>query len=305
MTERFQAEATVRAPATSANLGPGFDAFGLCLGWYDEVTARVQRSGLSVDVEGEAEGGVPRDESHLVVRSMRAAFDRLGSTQPPGLALHCRNRLPHGRGLGSSAAAIVSGVLLADALVPDASLGPAAALELAAELEGHADNVAACLLGGLTVAWTESGHSRAASLSVHRDVAPVVFVPPRALSTDQARSLLPAQVPHPDAAANAGRAGLLVAGLTQRPDLLLAGSSDRLHQGYRRPAMPESASLVDALRAAGVAAVVSGAGPSVLAMSTSERPVEVRRWTPPGWQALELQVAPTGATVQAARSETG
>lgn len=287
---------TVRAPGTSANLGPGFDAFGLCLGVADEVTATVTDGGLIVDVVGEGADEVPRDESHLVVRTMMATFRRLGEEPPAGLALSCTNRLPHGRGLGSSAAAIVSGVLLAEALSPGHGLSPVETLRLAAELEGHPDNVAACLLGGLTIAWTDAEGAHAVSLDVHEEVRPVVFVPPSPVSTELARRLLPDAVPHADAAANAGRAGLLVAALTSRPDLLLPATEDRIHQSYRAAAMPESLTLVDRLREAAVPAVVSGAGPSVLAMGTSASPVDVQRWSPPGWQALDVGVDVEGAT---------
>ncbi|MGH3508248.1 MAG: homoserine kinase, partial [Nocardioidaceae bacterium] len=161
---------TVRAPGTSANLGPGFDAFGLCLGVADDVTATVTDGGLVVDVAGEGADDVPRDESHLVVRSMMATFRRIGVTAPAGLTLSCTNRLPHGRGLGSSAAAIVSGILLAEALSPGRSLSSAETIRLAAEIEGHPDNVAACLLGGLTIAWIDADGSHAVSLDVHDEV---------------------------------------------------------------------------------------------------------------------------------------
>jgi homoserine kinase len=296
MNEDISRAAAVRTPATSANLGPGFDAFALALGLFDEVTARVAADGLEIDVVGEGADTVPRDESHLVVRSMLAAWEHLGVASPPGLRLRCVNRLPHGRGLGSSAAAIVSGVRLAAGLAPGSGLDEADALALACDLEGHPDNVAACLLGGVTIAWAESGRARAVTLPVHPDVRPVVFVPPEPLSTEVARGLLPDEVSQADAAVNAGRAGLLVAGLTQRPDLLLPGTEDRLHQRYRAPAMPDTLALVEALRDAGVAAVVSGAGPSVLALGTAMAPVDVHRWTPARWRSLEVSVDTTGAT---------
>src|SRR6201996_3466331 len=136
----------VRVPATSANLGPGFDALGLALELVDDLVARIGEDGLAIDVAGEGET-LPRDEAHLVVKAMRATFDRLGG-QPRGLELSCANRIPHGRGLGSSASAIVAGVLLARSLVlgGEQQLGDADVLALASELEGHPDNVAACLL---------------------------------------------------------------------------------------------------------------------------------------------------------------
>lgn len=286
---------TVSAPATSANLGPGFDALGLALSLYDSVDAEVVARGLTVEVEGEGLG-VSRDESHLVVVSMRATFDALGVRQP-ALRLACRNAIPHGRGLGSSAAAIVSGIRLAEALVEDARLTPAQALGLATQLEGHPDNVAACLNGGLTIAWQEEGEIETVRLEVHPDVRPVAFIPPFALSTQAARELLPAEVSHRAASENSARAALLVAALMERPDRLLAATEDRLHQEFRRQAMPASMALVDALRAEGVPAVISGAGPTVLALDRQAYDEVTRRSTPVGWLRHCLSVAQQGAVV--------
>lgn len=293
-------ETTVRvqAPATSANLGPGFDSFGLALNLYDVVQARVAPDAVHVDVSGEGAEDLPTGESHLVVRALRATFDLLEVAQP-GLHLTCRNRIPQGRGLGSSAAAIVSGVLLADALVGGAAVTPDQALALATATEGHPDNVAACLLGGFSLAWREAGIARAVRLDVHTEVCPVVFIAPNAVSTSLARGLLPSDVPHGVASANAGRAALLVAALTTQPALLLAATEDGLHQEFRRPAMPDSLALVDSLRSAGVPAVISGAGPSVLAFGTGGRPVDVASWRPPAWEGAEVAVSVTGASVMA------
>jgi homoserine kinase len=266
----WQPPVLVRVPATSANLGPGFDVLGLALGLHDEVEVAVTAAGLSIEVSGEGAAEVAdAAEKHLVLRAMRVGFDDLGLPQPPGLALRCVNRIPHGRGLGSSAAAIVAGLLAARALA-GASLDPAAVLPLANELEGHPDNVAPCLLGGLTIAWVSDWAARAIRLEPLSTVQPVLFIPPDPVSTKLARGLLPATVPHADATRNAGRAALLVAALTAHPDALLDASEDRLHQDYRAPAMPATHALVGLLRAAGVAAVVSGAGPSVLAFLTGE-----------------------------------
>ncbi|MFI6133376.1 homoserine kinase [Micromonospora sp. NPDC051141] len=284
----------VRVPATSANLGPGFDALGLALGRHDDVTAEVTGGGVRVVVAGEGAGELPADDRHLVVTAMRAAFDVLGA-QPAGLALECVNRIPQARGLGSSSAAIVAGVLAARALVVDGGqrLDDAAALRLAAELEGHPDNVAPCLLGGFTIAWTEPSGARAVSLPVASTVRPTVFVPAERGLTAAARAALPATVPHADAAANAGRAALLVHALTVDPALLLPATVDRIHQEQRAPGMPASARLVAALRAAGVAAVISGAGPTVLALS------DVPAGFEPGteWRRWELPTDVSGARV--------
>jgi homoserine kinase len=284
---------TVQVPATSANLGPGYDSFGLALGRYDEVTARVTDGGLTIAVAGEGADGVTRDESHLIVRAMRATFDRLGQGQPAGLDLDCTNQIPHGRGLGSSAAAIVSGIELARSLVVGGRelLDDAAALALASEIEGHPDNVAACLLGGATVAWTADGVGRATRLEPV-GVRPVLFVPNEQSATEAARAALPASVPHADAAFNVSRAGLLVLALAGRPELLMTATEDRLHQDYRAAGMPGSHGLVSALRAAGVAAVISGAGSSVLALAASDGAVSVATaMNPVGWQVWELAVA--------------
>jgi homoserine kinase len=288
----------VRVPATSANLGPGFDALGLALSLYDDVVARVTDDGLLVDVAGEA-ADVARDEKNLVVRAMRAAFQRLGG-QPHGLELSCANRIPHSRGLGSSAAAIVSGALLARSLVVggDERLPDIELLALASELEGHPDNVAACLFGGLTIAWTEDGVARAVRRDCDAAICPVVFVPPFTASTEQARRLLPATVTHDDATFTAGRSALLVAALTGSVQALFAATQDRLHQQYRRPAMPRSAELVDELRARGLAAVISGAGPTVLVLARDAAEAEsLGGDAPADWRALPLQVDARGAHV--------
>jgi homoserine kinase len=297
----------VRVPATSANLGPGFDALGLALSLYDEVEVRVVPSGLHIDVSGEGAADVTdAEEAHLIVRAMRAAFDDLGSGQPPGIALRCVNRIPHGRGLGSSAAAIVAGVLAARALA-GAAAGPGEALPLANALEGHPDNVAPCLYGGLTIAWlaeSPAGAARAVRLEPAAGIMPVVFVAPEPVSTEAARGLLPARVPHADAARNAGRAALLVAALTTCPEALLDATEDRLHQDYRAQAMPATRDLVGRLRAAGVPAVVSGAGPSVLAFATSgscghglDRLDSIVKETGNEWRISPLDVERQGASV--------
>ncbi|MGV9215473.1 homoserine kinase [Micromonospora sp. RB23] len=288
----------VRVPATSANLGPGFDALGLALGLYDDLAAEVSSGGVRVAVSGQGAGELPDDDQHLVVRAMRATFDVLGA-QPSGLSVECVNRIPQARGLGSSSAAIVAGVLLARALVADGErrLDDPAVLRLAAEIEGHPDNVAPCLLGGFTLAWTETGGARAVSLPVADAVRPTVFVPSERGLTATARAALPATVPHADAALTAGRAALLVHALTSDPTLLLPATLDRLHQDYRAAGMPGTSSLVSALREAGVAAVVSGAGPSVLAFG--EPPAGLDAGT--DWQIWKLPIDVSGARVARGR----
>lgn len=284
----------VSVPATSANLGPGFDALGLALELRDELTGSVTGSGLTVDVHGEGAGSLAVDDSHLVVQAMRAAYDALGVPMP-GLHLVCHNAVPQARGLGSSSAAIVGGVHLARALVTDGAerLSDLEAFRLAATLEGHPDNVGAACFGGLTVSGRDDGGFFAARAEVAGSVRAVVFVPPHALSTSVARGLLPDVVPHAEAAANAGRAALLMAALAGQPSLLLTATEDLLHQSYRRPAMPDSLALVDTLRAAGHAAVVSGAGPTVLVLTAAE-PADLLSFAPEGWSARPLEIAETG-----------
>ena len=294
MRDRVGARARVNAPATSANLGPGFDSFGLCLDLRDTVQAAVTGRGLRVDITGEEADSLRRDEGHLVVTAMRKTFTLLEVAQP-GLEVSCRNAIPHGRGLGSSAAAVVSGIMLAERLA-GRDLGADRRLDLATRIEGHPDNVAACLLGGFTVAWAEGRRARAIRLDVHPDVTVTAFVPTTTLPTVTARALLPEIVHHRAAAANSARAGLLVAAMTQRPDVLPAATRDLLHQDQRRPRMPETMALVDAMREAGVAAVVSGAGPTVLTLSTASQGFDARRWVRAGWRCRPLAIAASGVT---------
>ncbi|KQY59713.1 homoserine kinase [Aeromicrobium sp. Root495] len=281
----------VRTPASSANLGPGFDALGLALELFDELTGEVLDEGLEVLVEGEGAGDVPLGPDHLVVRAMEAAFDLIG-LRPTGYRLTCRNVIPHGRGLGSSSAAIVGGILLARELVEGGRelLDDQAVYQLANDLEGHPDNVAAALFGGLTIAWIEGAAAEVVRLDV--DVPVTVFVPDAPVSTHVARGLLPSEVAHRDAAANAGRAALLVAALLQAPERLISGTEDFLHQTYRSAAMPDSYQLLRALRVDGVPAVISGAGPTVLAFAHG-----VEAAAPQGWRVLTPQVSGRGAHV--------
>jgi len=310
----------VRVPATSANLGPGFDALGLALSLYDEVDAWVCESGLSIEISGEGADLAGAGEDHLIVRVMRAVFAAAGGGQPPGLGLRCVNRIPHGRGLGSSAAATVAGILAARELAPagEDALPDGDLLGLATEFEGHPDNVAACLGGGLTIAWTADGQPRMVRLEPRSSIRPVICVGPAPVRTEVARKLLPGQVPHRDAAANAGRSALLVAALTQpsgEPAPLLAATRDWLHQDYRAEAMPETAALTGRLRSAGLPAVVSGAGPSVLVLLDSAREPDYRhhldslgsivRETGIAWHISSLDVERHGARVLLPKPPSG
>lgn len=283
----------VRVPASTANLGPGFDALGLALELYDEVEVATAAAGLHVEVHGEGAGHVPTDQKNLVVRALLAACGQCGH-RPAGLVLRCRNRIPHSRGLGSSAAAAVAGVLAGYAL---AGMEPAeAALQIAAGFDGHADNAAASLLGGLVISWKEETSFQATRLEPHPDLMPVLLVPEQTSATEATRGLLPAEVPHADAAFTAGRAALLVHALTADPRLLRVAMEDRLHQPYRRSAYPATGRLVDALRASGVPAAVSGAGPTVLALPVNgELPAHLPT---AGFMQYRLAVARTGAIVE-------
>ena len=291
---------TIEVPASSGNLGPGFDALGLALALYDRVEVELAPGGLHVEVTGEGADAVPRDESHLVVRALLATLDALG-TAPRGLVLRCHNAIPHSRGLGSSAAAAVAGVAAGYALAGvelDGRERAGRALRLAAGFEGHADNAASTLLGGVTVAWSSVDGFRAVRIDPHPAVTPVLLVPAVESSTALTRGLLPRDVPHADAAFNAGRAALVVHALSAAPELLLAATEDRLHQPYRRGAYPATAALVDALRAAGVPAVVSGAGPTVLALTSGEPlPAGVDL---AGFDVRPLRIAAAGVRILAA-----
>ncbi|MGN6127598.1 MAG: homoserine kinase [Humibacter sp.] len=296
----------VKVPATSANLGPGFDTLGLALALYDQLTVTVRdQPGATVEVHGVGEGEVPTDESNLVVRSIAHTFNAVGIPLP-GLDLVAHNSIPHGRGLGSSGAAIVSGILAAKGLLDGiVELSPQRLLTLATELEGHPDNVAPALFGGLTIAWMSGAGPQHKKLMVHRGVSPLVFVPEHVMSTALARSLQPTSVPHEDAVFNVSRSALLVAALVQSPELLLAATEDKLHQNYRAKAMPETDRLISALRDEGFPAVVSGAGPSILVLcsdpaqrlAAAELVAERSETT---WQPLLLAVDFLGATVQPA-----
>jgi homoserine kinase len=294
---------SVRVPATTANLGPGFDTLGLALGFYDELEVSVrEKPGATVRVIGVGQGTVPTDETNLIVTSMAFAFDKLGQKMP-GVDLVAHNNIPHGRGMGSSGAAIVGGIMADKGLLAGVvDVTPEQLLEFASELEGHPDNVAPALFGGLTIAWTTPTGPRSKKLMVHRGVSPLVLVPEFTMSTELARSLQPASVPHEDAIFNVSRSALLIAALTQSPELLLEATEDKLHQNYRAEAMPETSMLIRELRAAGFAAVVSGAGPSILVLcsdpSARLRAAELvakKQETP--WHPHLLAVDFRGATV--------
>lgn len=295
---------TVQVPATSANLGPGFDTLGLALSVYDELTvSALAEDRVEIEVTGSGASEIARDESNLVYRSMQHVYADAGR-EIPGIRIVAHNGVPHGRGLGSSGAAVAAGVLAAAGLLEgDVAFSDDDLLRLATELEGHPDNVAPALFGGLTIAWTNDRGPQHKKLLVHRGVSPLVFVPEFTMSTSLARSLQPTQVPREDAVFNVSRSALLIAALTQSPELLLEATADKLHQDYRAEAMPETRKLVHALRDAGFAAVVSGAGPSVLVLADGpgrrQDAVElVNTVSDTPWQALMLAVDVRGGTVR-------
>jgi homoserine kinase len=293
---------SVKVPATSANLGPGFDTLGMALSFYDELQVEaVEGNEVVVEVHGEGAGEVPTDGSNLVAKTIQYVFDRY--KQPmPGLKLVAHNVIPHGRGMGSSGAAVVSGIMAAKGLLEGiVEISSSELLDIATELEGHPDNVAPALFGGLTIAWEDEFGPHHKKLFVHRGVSPLELVPAHKMSTALARSLQPESVPHDDAVFNVSRSALLIAALTQSPELMMAATEDKLHQEYRAEAMPETNALIQLMRSHGHAAVVSGAGPSVLVLASdpAERldAAKLAAEKYPQWQALLLAVDFKGATV--------
>ena len=295
----------VQVPATSANVGPGFDAFGLALGLFDRYVAQIMDDpGLDIDVTGEGAESVRRDEKNLVVKAMYEGFHFMGG-KPRGLALRALNVIPHGKGLGSSASAIVGGLVLARALVlsGEERMNDEALLTIASRIEGHPDNVAAALSGGATIAWQEERHgqlvARCVGIPVDPRIKALAFIPSTSVATTKARKLLPEFVPHSEATANSMHSALLVQALTSRPDLLFIATEDYLHQKYRQEAMPRSYALVVKLRSAGVAAFVSGAGPTVLVLHTGDpsEVAELQRAAGDNFSLQALEISARGAGV--------
>jgi homoserine kinase len=274
----------------------------MALSFYDELQVEaVAGNEIHVEVHGEGAGEVPTDGSNLVAKTIKYVFDRYKQTLP-GLKLVAHNVIPHGRGMGSSGAAVVSGIMAAKGLLEGiVEISSKDLLDMATELEGHPDNVAPALFGGLTIAWEDEFGPHHKKLFVHRGVSPLELVPANKMSTALARSLQPESVPHDDAVFNVSRSALLIAALTQSPELLMAATEDKLHQEYRAEAMPETNALIQLMRSHGHAAVVSGAGPSVLVLASdpAER-LEAAKLAAekyPQWQALLLAVDFKGATV--------
>jgi homoserine kinase len=295
----------VQVPATSANVGPGFDSIAVAFAMHDRYVAQVlDEPGLDIDVTGEGADDVPRTDKNLLVKAMYKGFDFLGG-KPKGIAVRALNVIPHGRGLGSSASAIIGGLVLARALVLTGTdkMSDEALLNLATEMEGHPDNVAAALFGGATVAWKELVNGKEVARSIQIPVDPriraMAFIPSTSLATKKARTLLPASIPFADAQRNSTNTALLMHALTIRPDLLFSATQDFLHQSYRSEAMPASFTLMTKLRAAGVAAFISGAGPTVMALHTGnqEESEQLRRAGGARFEGKSLEIAPRGASL--------
>ncbi|MDR1443240.1 MAG: homoserine kinase [Bifidobacteriaceae bacterium] len=291
---RFAADhVVVKVPATSANLGPGFDSLGLALDLWDEVEVKAVSGPSQVAVRGEGAGQLPLDESHLVLRSAHRALEAVGAP-PVNLELKCFNRIPQGKGLGSSAAAVAAGGLIARGLIANPGVLTAGRIfRFTAGFEGHPDNAAPAVFGGATVAWMAGRRPKAAPLSVDPSIQAVVLIPDGVMATSVARSALPVRVPHVDAAFNVSRAALLTHALVSDPSLLFYATEDRIHQPYRAEVMPATTELVASLRAQKLAAVISGAGPAVMVLTTDPDTVP----EPSGWRYQRLALASHGGTV--------
>ncbi|MCX6443640.1 MAG: homoserine kinase [Actinobacteria bacterium] len=295
----------VQVPASSANLGPGFDCLGLALNMHDRYMAQVMdEPGVDIDVTGEGADSIPISDKNLVIKAMHKGFDFLGG-RPRGIALRQLNVIPHGRGLGSSAAAIVGGLALARALVLGGNerMSNEDMLTIANEMEGHPDNVSAAIFGGANLAWQESQRGHVVAQSLNFDVDPrigaLAFVPSTEFSTSKARKMLPESIPHGDAVKNSSNVAVLVQALQNRPDLLLGATEDYLHQSYRKEAMPNSFALMTKLRKAGVAAFISGAGPAVLVLHTGgeTEAAELERAAGDKFQMMSLGISHTGVSL--------
>lgn len=313
---RVNAEkAAVKVPATSANLGPGYDSFGLALDLYDQVEVRAVVGSTRVEIIGEGADSLPTDDRHLIVRALRFGLEYVGASQV-GIQMRCVNKIPQARGMGSSAAAIIAGLGLARGLIDQKeALTDQTILRLATEIEGHPDNLAPALYGGVTVSGIQPAENSdlpaisqdfsqpflaesndflwAVPVEVSYRLQPTVFIPSFQLETKKARSLLPKEVAHVHAAANAARSGLLVRALQDRPDLLMVATQDFLHQDYRREGMPPSLEMMYWLRSKGIAAVISGAGPSVIALSSVSAPIKAQA-RESGWDVRALNLSRTG-----------
>jgi len=258
---------TVNVPATTANLGPGFDCLGLALDWWNTITVERARK-FAVSLRGDSQG-LPADETNMVVEHIRIFFHHIGAPMPT-LRVTMTNRIPIGKGFGSSAAAMVGGLIAGNALA-GTPLSAQEILELANEIEGHPDNVSAAIFGGFTISASEGQRVVCATIEPAPNWRAVVYIPEHALSTKTARKILPEKISRADAIFNIGRAALLAyAFTTQRAGFLQIATQDRLHQPYRVPLVKGMSEMLDAACGAGACgAALSGAGPSLIAFATS------------------------------------
>ncbi len=266
----FTKPVSVLSPATTANLGPGFDCLGMSLDLWnrlDVFPGPPEEGGELVQVVGEGQGELPTGRTNLVYRAMRFLFREAAQTIPP-LHLRCFNRVPLSRGLGSSAAAIAGGLVAANALCGQ-RFSPNELLEIAATIEGHPDNAAAAVLGGLRLVVSDQQQLYTVPIPIPEDVNAVLLVPEQRISTADARAVLPEQVPVADAVYNMGRIALLVAGLTEnRTEYLNEATQDRLHQPYRMTIFPAMKLIFKAARDAGALGVfLSGSGSTIMALT--------------------------------------
>lgn len=297
---------SVTVAGSSANLGPGFDTLGLAVSLYDRVEVEVTEGGIAVEIHGEGEKDLPRNESHLVVRAIRAGL-RAAGVEAPGLKVVCHNTIPQSRGLGSSAAAAVAGVAAANGLA-GFPLTDEQVIQESSVFEGHPDNAAASVLGGAVVSWTDkpvdgrtAPQYHAVGIPVHEAIQVTALVPAFHASTNAVRQVLPSEVSHVDARFNVSRAAVMTVALQSHPELLWEGTRDRLHQPYRSDVLPVTAEWVNRLRNRGFAAFLSGAGPTCLVLGTeavNERILDDAREA--GMKVMELSVgAPVSVEVEA------
>ncbi|APT92779.1 serine kinase [Corynebacterium phocae] len=290
-------KATVKVPASSANLGPGFDTLGIAVSLYDTVEVEVIASGLEMEIYGEGADDLPRNESHLVVKAIRSAL-AAADANAPGLRVVCTNAIPQSRGLGSSASAAVAGVVAANGLAGN-PLSQEQLVQLSSAFEGHPDNSSASVLGGAVVSWTAipvDGHSlpeyKAVGIPVHPAINATALIPQFHASTQAVRRVLPSHVTHGDATFNVSRTAVQVAALQHYPELLVEGTRDRLHQPYRADVLPVTAEWVNRLRNRGYAAYLSGAGPTCMVLHTDPIDQDVLEDArKQGLRVLELEIA--------------
>jgi homoserine kinase len=257
----------IRVPATTANLGPGFDCLGLALDWWNTIEIETIERGLKVEVDCPPGVDIPRNRNNLVVYGMDAVYRLAGQKRPP-LRVYITTHIPIATGLGSSSAAIVGGMIAANTLLGNL-YSRDELVTLATRIEGHPDNVAPALLGGLMVAAMEGKQVTVARFPVPRELRCVLFIPNTILLTKKARGILPKRIPRADAIYNASRVALWIAALRERRwEWLAAATQDRLHQPYRAKLVPGMYALFDAAKDAGArGAALSGAGPSIIAFT--------------------------------------